>query len=61
MPNVSFIVLLVCILIAIGFFIYGLRLLASNNEEAGGKMNLGFGIGLIGLVLFAVMYGFFNL
>ena len=61
MPNVSFIILLVCILIAAGFFSYGLRLLASNNEKAGSNMNLGFGIGLIGLVLFAIIYGFFYL
>jgi len=61
MPIVSFIILLVCILVAAGLFSYGLRLLANNNAKAGSMMNLGFGIGLIGLILFAIIYGFFYL
>ena len=62
MPIVSFWIMLVCILAAIAFFSYGLWLLSKNkSDKAGSKMNIGFGIGLIGLVLTAIVYGFFYL
>ena len=61
MPTVSLIILIICIVVAAGFFSYGLRLLANNNAKASSSMNLGFGIGLIGLILFAIVYGFFSL
>ena len=54
--------MLVCVLAAIAFFGYGLWLLSRNkSDKAGSKMNIGFGIGLIGLVLTAIVYGFFYL
>ncbi len=61
MPIISFFVVLVCVLVAAGIFSYGLWLLSRNNLKAGGTMNLGFGIGLLGVVLSAIIYGFFYL
>jgi hypothetical protein len=61
MPVVSFAVTAVFIIVAIAVFSYGLWLLSKHSPKAGGAMNLGFGIGLIGITLFAIIYGFFNI
>jgi hypothetical protein len=61
MPVVSFWVTTIFIVVAIAIFSYGLWLLSKRNPKAGGAMNLGFGIGLIGITLFAIIYGFFNI
>jgi hypothetical protein len=61
MPVVSFWVTLIFIVAAIGIFSYGLWLLSKHSQKASGVMNLGFGIGLAGIALFAIIYGFFNI
>jgi hypothetical protein len=61
MPIISFWIIMLCILAATGIFSYALWLLAKHDAKASGTMNIGFGIGLIGIILSAIIYGFFYL
>lgn len=60
MPTVTFIVAAVLFLIAAAFFIWGLWQLARNNRGALNTLTTGFGIGLLGVVVAAIIFGFFG-
>jgi hypothetical protein len=61
MHFVTFIVALVFILIAAVLFGRGLVKLHQNNERARGLISSGFMVGLFGVVVAAVLFGFFSL
>ena len=62
MHLVTFIVVLVFVLLAAILFGRGLvRLYQNNSERARGLISTGFMFGLLGVVIAAVIFGFFNL
>ena len=62
MHYVTLIVALVFILIAIILFGYGLvRLYQGKNDKSRGLISTGFMVGLWGVVISAIIYGFFSL
>jgi hypothetical protein len=58
MPLVSFIVVLVCSLIAAILAIVGLKRLYNKSPKARATYATGFGIWLMGIVLAAILFGF---
>ncbi len=61
MNTVSFIVVLICGLIGAIVSICALVQLRGNNPKARGTLVTGFGFWLLGIVLAAVLFGFFSL
>ena len=61
MPFVTFIIAIVFFLVAAILFVRGLIRLYENNESARGLISSGFIIGLVGVVICAVTFGFFSL
>jgi hypothetical protein len=60
MLTVTFVVALVLFLIAAAIFSLGLARLARNDPRAGDTLTAGFGIGLFGVVVAAIIFGFFG-
>lgn len=58
---VSFIVVLVFILVAASLFGRGLVRLYQKNERARGLISSGFMVGLLGVIISAIIFGFFSL
>ena len=58
---VSFIVALVFILVAAGLFGRGLVRLYQNSEKSRGLISGGFMVGVWGVVIAAILFGFFSL
>ena len=61
MHLVTFIVVLVFILVAAILFGRGLVRMYQGNKRARGLMSSGFMIGLLGVLVGAIIFGFFNL
>lgn len=61
MHFVSFIVVLVFILIAACLFGRGLVRLYQGNEKSRGLISSGFMVGVWGIVITAILFGFFSL
>jgi hypothetical protein len=61
MHFISFIVAFVFILIAAVLFGRGLVRLYQDNGRARGLISSGFMVGLLGVVIAAVLFGFFNI
>lgn len=61
MQFVTFIIALVFFLVAAILFVRGLVRLYENNESARGLISSGFIVGLVGVVIAAVTFGFFSL
>jgi hypothetical protein len=58
---VSFIVALVFMVVAACLFGQGLVRLYRDNRRGRGLISSGFGVGLLGIIITAVIFGFFNL
>jgi hypothetical protein len=61
MHFVTFIVALVFILVAASLFTYGLTQLHNNNPRARGTISSGCMVGLLGILVAAILFGFFSL
>jgi hypothetical protein len=61
MHFVSFIVAFVLILVAAVLFGRGLVRLYQDNQKARGLISSGFMVGLLGVVIAVILFGFFNL
>ena len=61
MHIVTFVVALIFFLIAATFFGYGLVQLFHQNQRARGTIGTGFITGLLGVVIAAILFGFFSL
>jgi high-affinity Fe2+/Pb2+ permease len=61
MNTLTFAISLPLFLIAAALFSYGLAQLARNEDERASRtMTIGFGIGLLGVVVAAIVFGFFT-
>jgi high-affinity Fe2+/Pb2+ permease len=61
MPTLTFLVSLPLFLISAGIFCYGLVQLARNEDQrASNWISAGFGVGLLGVVVAAIVFGFFS-
>ena len=60
MPFVTFIVALVCFVVAAYVFYRGLLHLQAGKKQARGTMSAGFLIGIVGLLASVIIFGFFN-
>jgi hypothetical protein len=61
MNTLSFLVSLPLFVIAAGTFCYGLVQLARNEDQrASNWISVGFGVGLLGVVVAAIVFGFFS-
>jgi len=61
MHNVTFLVSFPIFVISAAVFVYALTLLARDDPRARDIMRIGFSIGIFGVVLAAIMFGFFSL
>jgi hypothetical protein len=61
MHFISFIVAFIFILSAVILFGCGLTKLYRDNQKARGLISSGFMVGLLGMAIAAVIFGFFNL
>jgi len=59
MLTVTFAFAAVIIIIAAATFIIGLARLARNDPRASNTLSAGFGIGLCGIIVAAIIFGFF--
>jgi hypothetical protein len=60
MLTVTFVVAAVLFLTAAAFFSWGLVQLGRGNQRALNTLTTGFGIGLVGVVVAAIIFGFFG-
>jgi hypothetical protein len=61
MHLINFIIVLVFSLVAIGLFIRGLVLAFQKKESARGFISSGFMVGLLGVIIAVITFGFFNI
>jgi len=59
MYNLTFLVTLPLFLISVGILSYAMVRLARNNPGAHNTMSLGLGVWLIGIIVGAIVFGFF--
>jgi hypothetical protein len=60
MPWVTFVVVLICSLVAAVMSMYALRQLYHKNRKSRGTYAMGFGFWLLGIVLASILFGFFT-
>ena len=61
MFTVTFIVVVVSVVLAVLFWGRGLVFIFRGGDKARGMLSTGFLIGICGVVIAAILYGFFNL